>query len=111
MTLLNIVRSLDDQRFIWRVKGAVIQTAVAKLEDADQQHAAYARAVLANPLGDAGKAPAIVAANPVIAAAITVDAYDTVSTEGVNDNDILFIVGDNWDILSEEYKPVEASAQ
>ena len=108
MGLINIVRALEDDRFIWRVKGAVIQTAVAKMEDADPQFSAYAKAVLSNPLQDAGKAPAIVVANPAILDKVDVNEYNTVSTERIEDNDILYVVNENWDVLSEGYGQVEA---
>jgi hypothetical protein len=94
---------MDDRRFEWRVKGALVLAAVAHADDEDVNSANFAKHILTNPLGPAGAAPAIVAANPVVAGNIVVDDANGVNTEGVTDGDIEFIVADNWDILLEHF--------
>jgi hypothetical protein len=64
-----------------------------------------------NPLGDATMATAIVAANPAISSNITVDEFNTVSTEGVPDSDIIYVIDQNWDELVDEFVNANAPAE
>lgn len=70
----------------------------------------YARHVLANPMLQDRRMEALVATDDAVAAAVTVDEYDTVSTEGVSDQQIEAAVAANWQIAAELTFPVVVPA-
>lgn len=103
MSLINTIRALDDPRFKWRVQGARLLNAVTLIDDPDPDTQRFARYVVNNPLGDVTFACALVAANPAIAELVSVDDFNTVNTEAVQDADIQYVVNSNWDALQEEF--------
>lgn len=103
MSLINTIRAIEDPRFVWRIKGALLTKAVTLIDDDDPETERFARSIVRNPLGDASFAVALVAANPAVSALVTVDNFNTVNTEAVPDSDIEYVVSSNWDALQEEF--------
>lgn len=67
----------------------------------DTQVGMYARHVLANPMLQDRRMEALVATDDAVSSAVTVDEYDTVSTEGVTDQQIEAAVAANWQVAAE----------
>lgn len=99
MSLLSTARAMDDSVFRWRVMGACIQHA-ATYESLSGAGKEYALAVLSAPHDVDTMMLCLVASNPVIAQAITTDNHGGVSSEGVPDGDILYIVNTSWDLVA-----------
>ena len=85
MTLLNTARALDDQRFIWRVRAALLRVATDKVTSTDELEARYAEYVLQYPMHPVPFFESLCAADPQIASHIVVDEWSTVNTEDVPD--------------------------
>ena len=96
MSLIATARAIDDPRFRWRVNAAALVTATTKVNDPDGPEQWFAEYVLDNPMVPNATLLGLVAANQVIAATVTVDAFNTVNTEDVPDSDILYVVGEQW---------------
>lgn len=96
MSLIATARALDDERFLWRVKAAALTTAAEKVNGPDALDQWYAEFILDHPMDDNKTLAALIACNAAIAATVTVDAFNTVSTEAVTDSDILYVVGSVW---------------
>lgn len=103
MSLLNTARALDDARFVWRVKAAALTIAADKISSAGGAGQAFASFILAAPMAENVTMNALVAASAPVAASVTVDEFNTVSTEAVSDEDILAAVGANWDTLAAQW--------
>ncbi|USL85072.1 hypothetical protein [Arthrobacter phage SWEP2] len=114
MSLIATARALDDPRFLWRVNAAAITVAAARVKETNSDAQVYAEYVLDNPMQQNLTLAALVACTPAVAAAIEVDAFNTVSTEAVPDTDILYVVGEVWATVAarhaERYKPRNAAA-
>lgn len=85
MTLLNTARALDDERFIWRVRAAILRAASEKAFSEDPVEAEYASYVLSNPMRPVPQFESICAVTPEVSAYITVDEWNGVNTEDVPD--------------------------
>ena len=103
MSLITTARAVDDPRFLWRVNAAALVTAQAKASEPDGIEQWYAEYVLDHPLQGNPTLHALVAANAAIASTVTVDSYNTVNTEGVTDNDILYVVGTVWNLVAQRH--------
>lgn len=97
-TLINTARALDDTRFLWRVRAAILITARNKLASgtSNANIKAYANAVMADPMAQDRQMEALVAADDTVADLVVVDEFNTVSTEDVPDSVILTSVSNNW---------------
>lgn len=111
MSLINTIRAIEDPRFVWRIKGALLTRAVTLIDDPDAEVQGFARSIVRNPLGDASFAVALVAANPAISGLVNVDAFNTVNSEAVPDSDIEYVIASNWDALQEEFYGPTPAAQ
>lgn len=103
-TLIKTARALDDQRFLWRVRAAMLEAAsyhVRAGATEDTSSGMYARHILANPMAQDRRMEALVATDDKVAAAVMVDEYSTVNTEYVTDEDINTAVAANWQIAAE----------
>ena len=101
--LLATARVMDDQTFRWRVMGACIQHAAtfrAMPEGPSREHALR---VFADPHAVDTMMLALVASNPVISSAITVDDNGAVRSNDVKDDDILYVVVEAWPIVADRY--------
>lgn len=85
MTLLNTARALDDERFVWRVRAALLRVATDKINSADGREARYAQYVLQYPMHSVPIFESLCAADPQISAHVVVDEWSTVNTENVPD--------------------------
>lgn len=103
MSLLNTARALDDARFVWRVKAAALTIAADKISSATGNEQAFASFILGAPMSDNHTMTALAAAAPAVAATVTVDQFNTVSTEAVLDEDILSAVEANWSTLAAQW--------
>lgn len=93
--LLKSYRAMDDDRFAWRVRDAMLVTAMSKLTDSDP----LALHVISNPQGHDTRMVAIVANDPNVRAGITVDEHSGVTTEAVTDEAIQNAVNESWDTI------------
>jgi len=100
MSLIATARAIDDARFVWRVKAALLSTAATKVTEAEGPEQWFAEHVLDNPMAENKTAIALVAVNSAIASTVVVDAFNTVNTEGVTDADILYVVATEWTKLA-----------
>lgn len=101
--LINTARALDDQRFIWRVRAAMLEAASYHIRAGateDTSVGMYARHILANPMGEDRRMEALCATDDAVAAAVTVDEWSTVNTEGVTDAQIEAAVAANWELAA-----------
>lgn len=98
MALLNTARALDDARFLWRVRAAMIITARNKIASgtSNANVRAYANAVIAEPMAEDRRMEALVAADDRIAQDVYVDEHNTVETDAVTDATILTVVSECW---------------
>jgi hypothetical protein len=103
MSLLNTARALDDARFVWRVKAAALTIAADKISSTGGAGQAFASFILGAPMADNITMSALVAADAAVAATVTVDEFNTVSTEGVSDGDILAAVQAHWDTMAAQW--------
>lgn len=103
MSLLNTARALDDARFVWRVKAATLTIAADKISSAEGAGQVFASQILSAPMADNDTMAALVAADGAVAAAVTVDEFNTVSTEAVRDEDIIAAVTGHWDIVAAQW--------
>ena len=101
--LLATARAMDDQMFRWRVMGACIQHAAGYQAMPDGPGKEYALRVLASPHDVDQMMLCIVASNPVISGAITVDEHGTVTANDVKDADILYVVVEAWPLVAARY--------
>ena len=101
--LLATARAMDDPLFRWRVMGACIQHAAGYPTMEEGAGRDYALRVLAQPHDVDQMMLCIVASNPVISAAITVDENGTVKSDGVKDADILYVVTETWPLVAARY--------
>ena len=101
--LLATARAMDDQLFRWRVMGACIQHAATYRSMEPGPGKKYALRVLAQPHDVDQMMLCIVASNPVISAAITVDENGTVKSDGVADDDISYVVIETWPLVAARY--------
>lgn len=90
LALINTARALDDPRFLWRVRAALLERAATKVRIASTPviERLYAEYILSNPMTPDPRMEAMVATTDTVAEAVTVDQYNTVSTEGVTDDQI-----------------------
>ena len=101
--LLATARAMDDQEFRWRVMGACIQHAATYKNMEEGPGKEYALRVLAQPHDVDQMMLCIVASNTDIASAIEVDENGTVKSDGVKDDDILYVVVETWPIVAARY--------
>lgn len=84
--LLASMRALDDQRFLWRVRGAALNVALERYSvAAPEPEYSFAAAIIDNPSAIDNLIPSLVSLVPGIASMITVDAMNGVNTEAVPD--------------------------
>lgn len=102
--LINTARALDDQRFLWRVRAAMLEAATYHVRAGateDTPIGMYARHVLANPMAEDRRMEALCATDDAVAAAVTVDEWSTVNTEAVTDAQIEAAVAANWEVAAQ----------
>lgn len=103
MSLIATARALDDARFLWRVNAATLTTAATKVKDSTGRAQVFAEYVLDNPMQHNATMAALVACSPAIASVIDVDDFNTVNTEDVTDQDILYVVATSWDTVADRH--------
>ena len=103
--LLATARAMDDQLFRWRVMGACIQHAATYRSMEPGPGKEYALRVLAQPHDVDQMTLCLVASNPVISGAITVDDNGAVRSNDVKDADILYVVVEAWPLVAARYAP------
>lgn len=104
MSLLSTQRALDDQNFKWRVMGASIIQASGFASMTAAQGKNYALATIMNPQMVDMTMVALVAMDPVIAAAIVATDTGSVNTSAVTDADIQRVVSAKWSLVGNKYK-------
>lgn len=96
MSLITTARALDDVRFLWRVRAAMLQTALTKYTSLDVDDKAFAAHVLDNPMEPNRTMEALVAVKDAVSAAVIADDMNSVNTEAVTDAAILAAVAQYW---------------
>lgn len=99
--LLKYARARDDQNFGWRISAAMMVRA-QEIEswDLSESSRAFTDWVLKNPMVPHERMIAFVSTSPAIAANVSVES-GAVSTEGVPDDDIQFVVNQVWDKVAD----------
>ncbi|WP_422389946.1 hypothetical protein [Arthrobacter sp. N1] len=95
--LLKYARSRDDQSFTWRIAAAMMVRAreieFYELVPSERQLVDW---TLDNPMVPNGTMVNFVSTTPTIAANVTITANGAVSTEGIPDDDIQYVVNTVW---------------
>lgn len=110
MSLIGTARALDDDRFLWRVRAAMLNAAVAKYSSADANDKGFAQEILDAPMQRSATLEALVANNPAVSAAIVTDGDNTVNTEGVTDAQITNAVTQYWPAVAARRAEIRAKA-
>jgi hypothetical protein len=99
--LLKFARARDDQDFGWRI-AAAMQVRAQEIEnwELSAPSRAFTGWVLNNPMVPHERMTAFVSTSPAIAENITVES-GAVSTAGVPDDDLQFVVNEVWDRVAE----------
>lgn len=103
MKLINSARALDDVRFLWRVRAALLRTAAIRRDSQLPEEIAYASYLLANPMQDVPTLAAICAADDAVAELIEVDEINTVNTEAVKDETLVYLAEVNFQRLARDF--------
>jgi len=105
MSLIATARALDDQRFLWRVRAAMLDVAksVVSKTDSTPEELAFAYIVIDAPMTQFKSMEALVANNTKVSESISVDQFNTVATETVLDADIISAVRNAWPIVAARY--------
>jgi hypothetical protein len=114
MSLISTARALDDARFLWRVRAAMLNTAVTKYTSTNANEKALAEAILDDPMMPNRSMEALVATNNSVSAAVIIDDMNTVDTEAVTDAMIMTAVSNYWTAVANrtaERKAAIASGQ
>lgn len=114
MSLIATARALDDQRFLWRVRAATMNLAITKYTSVEAKDKALAQEIMDKPMTPQPTMEALVASHAPIAAAIITDISNTVSTEGVTDEQIIAAVTIYWGPVATrraEIRATEAAAK
>lgn len=102
MALINTARALDDARFLWRVRAAMLELATAKVRaNVTGNVRLYAEHILANPMAADPRMEAFVATNDTVSDAVEVDEFNTVSTEGVTDAQITSAANSAFNVVAD----------
>lgn len=94
---------MDDQRFKWRVRAALLKIASIRKNSQVESEIQYAESILRNPLQDAPVLEALCAVDPGVSDLVEVDEINTVNTEAVLDETLLYIADWNFPWLAEQY--------
>lgn len=89
MSLLGTARALDDARFLWRVRAAMLSIAVTKYGSENTDEKSLAQEILDSPMQQNRTMEALVANDLSVGANIETDDMNTVNTESVTDDEIL----------------------
>lgn len=100
-TLLKISRAMQDARFTWRVAAAMHLKAQGSWNSGTTS-GNFAKWILLNPQAPDPSMIALVASNPAVAAAITLDG-EVADTDEVTDAAIQAAVEANWVLVSTKY--------
>lgn len=103
MNLINTARALDDTRFLWRVRGALLRTAVIRRDSALPEEITYASYLLANPMQESPTLAAICAADQAVADLVVVDEWGGVNTEAVKDETLIYLAEVNFHRLAQAF--------
>lgn len=109
--LLKYARARDDQDFTWRIAAAMMVHAreqeFFELVPAERQLVGW---TLDNPMVPNGTMVNFVSTTPAIAANVTITANGAVSTAGVPDSDIQYVVNTVWPkVAASLFEPKPAS--
>lgn len=105
MTFITTARALDDQDFVFRVRAACWEHAVANVSSMDTTSSQYFYAlhVLMYPQHVDPSMLVFVAVNDEVSAAITVSEEGLVSTTNVTDTQIATVVASAWGKVAVKY--------
>lgn len=102
--LYKMSRLMNLDQFSARVRAAMLQQATATdLTPPLTKEANLAVWVLTNPLADEPSMRALVAADPAVLGATTMENDALASAESVPDEDIKRVVADRWSLVASKY--------
>lgn len=96
MSLIGTARALDDARFTWRVRAAMLSIAVIRYTSEDTDERGLAQEVLDFPMQAQRTMEALVANDAAVSAGVVIDSFNGVNTEDVSDEEILAAVAQYW---------------
>lgn len=108
MSLIGTARALDDQRFKWRVRAALLKIASIKKDSQLPAEIAYAKYLLQNPMVENAQLEALCATDIGVTEKVTVDQNNTVNTEGVADDTLIYVADVNFGWMAEQYAAQQA---
>lgn len=103
MSLINTARALDDIRFKWRVRAALLKVATIRKDSQLAEEIAYAEHILRNPMSEAPQLEALCATDIGVVEMVTVDQYNTVNTEAVKDDTIFYVADVSFSWLARKH--------
>lgn len=107
MALIETARAMDDARFVWRVKAAMLIKAKEEFAKtpttATKQAFDLAVLVLKSPMMDERTMVALVAVDPAVSELVAIADGDVVSTDAVPDADIQRVVNAEWPNVARKY--------
>ena len=103
MSLIATARAVDDARFIWRVNAALLRAASIRKDSELAEEVMYAEYILRNPMVTVPALVSLAAVDPAVGEAVTVDAQNTVNTEGVKDETLMYVAEFNFARLAKDH--------
>lgn len=96
MSLIGTARALDDDRFKWRVRAALLTTAAQKRSSAKPIEIAFSANILQAPMRANNQLEALCATDPEVLKHVTVDEGNFVNTEAVPDTALQAVADSNF---------------
>lgn len=103
MSLIGTARALDDVRFKWRVRAALLKTASIRKDSELPDEIAFANHLLHNPMVENPQLEALCATDIGVTEKVTVDQNNTVNTEGVEDATLLYVADYNFPWMAKQF--------
>lgn len=103
MSLIATARALDDDRFRWRVRAALLKTASVRRYSELPEEIAYANHILQNPMQENQKLEALCATDIGVTESVTVDEQNMVTTESVSDDTLMYVADVNFNWLAKQH--------
>lgn len=103
MNLIGTARALDDTRFKWRVRAALLQVAANYLNSEIDAEKTYASFVLQNPMQPVPILESLCAVNLSVMEHVMVDEYNSVNTEAVPDDALLTVAETHFNRMATDW--------
>lgn len=103
MSLIGTARALDDDRFLWRVRAALLTTAAKKRDSTKPIEVTFSASILLAPMRENSQLEALCATDAAVLAHVTVDEGNYVNTEAVPDEALQAVADSNFNRMAREF--------